>query len=1037
MISFEELEMFVEIGKNYRVICEDLCIEGKIIKLGNQSIVLEKENGTKQMISNSSIVSIDEDLSASTKSYSKRIEDFVECNNEDGGRFFDDSARQLASSKDKIKLSAFQRFFLESIDIDKCNTKYFQGKLSVSESLYKGNSHDAKNDIEKLEMILQHHEEEERCEIKLLMARIAYDSVDNSSGEFMTEDHIHSLLGRYFVSKADFYLSESKSDEAAQCYYVEALKLLSENDDGYINKALNMLSYSFFIDTGDIKSEMVSKEILDKKNVGKYFCNAKQVQNVVRDFLLTLFLLKEEKDIYYNMFLDEINKYPEFVSYIKGECAEILSKNDSEIEEEELEDLLKDTYDYCKEILQQLGDLLNNTTKELDLSDKLKSRIQDIEKVRGKKLLLAMDDDYLNAYVKKLRDLVEAIEETNVDEVVDKYCKIVEGTEDNIVDLKSAPTLRGFILFRSVNSSVHDYIKSKVNLLLKNNRPRITNITLTEKSNCFYMKDRTISVEIGIENELGNLTADGIEISVSTEEELKTKIDKRINSIEGGELASQIIKFKLTDDVIKRGKLKFKVVCVYKFRLDFENNSTSDRIEQDFQIDINNEKSFIEIENMYDKVLNGSGCAACPEMFKGRTKLINRLCNSMQLGNGMMNKNRGIVLWGQRRVGKNSVKDSFKKELESRYPGAYIHIDIGSTGVCEESFQSFLERLARCTERTLHGLAKNARKEIDSKEVDVDSERGRQLSEYIRIYDAYKLAGLEKTYRTIHTSDSCVLDFNDYLRDVIDIITDICGNNRNILLFYIDEFTYFYQWIKEGKVNGRIFMQFIKSFISDNGICAVLLAQDNMPVWKDEYSNEFNCMDFDNMITYLDYDGTKELVCEPCPIDGESRFSDDAVHYIYDITRGSAYLIDILCGRIIDYLNENHIERVSKNIVETVLKSWIDGEKTFFDLTTFESQYEDTSKVEPEATRIKESNLELLKELAVKSKGGANIDIDSIEYLQRNNVSYARYVFDLLCDRKIIENFGQFCKIAMPLFTFALLKEYDQMEEKYLNYFTD
>ena len=1037
MISFEELEMFVEIGKKYRVICEDLCIEGRIIKLGNQAIVLEKENGTKQIVSNSSSVGLDEELSVSTKSNAKRIEEFIECDNEDGGRFFDDSARQLASNKDNIELSAFQRFFLESIDIDKCNNKYFQGKLSVSESLYKGNSHDAKNDIEKLEMILQHHEEEERCEIKLLMARIAYDSVDNSSGEFMTEDLIHSLLGRYFVSKADFYLSESKSDEAAQCYYVEALKLLSENDDVYINKALNMLSYSFFIDTGDIKSEMVSKEILAKKNVGKYFCNAKQVQNVVRDFLLTLFLLKEEKDVYYNMFLDEINKYPEFVSYIKDECSEILSKNNSEIDEEELEDLLKDTYDYCKDILQQLEDLLNHTTKELDLSDKLKDRLQDIKKVRDKKLLLAIDDDYLNDYVKELRDLVEAIEETNVDEVVDKFCKIVEGTEDNIVDLKSAPTLWGFILFRYVNSSVHDYIKTKVNLLLKNNRPRITNITLTEKSNCFYIKDRTISVEIGIENEIGNLTADGIEISVSTEEELKTKIDKRINSIEGGELASQIIKFKLTDDVIKRGKLKFKVVCVYKFRLDFENNSTSDRIEQDFQIDINNEKSFVEIENMYDKVLNGSGCAACPEMFKGRTKLINRLCNSMQLGNGMMNKNRGIVLWGQRRVGKNSVKDSFKKELESRYPGAYIHIDIGSTGVCGESFENLLVNIARHTERKLRALAKDAKKIIDTEKVDVDSKRGQQLSEYIEIFDAYKSVGLEKSYRVIQTSDTCVLEFNDYLKDVIEIITDISGNNRNILLFYIDEFTYFYQWIKEGKVDGRIFMQFIKSFISDNGICAVLLAQDNMPVWKDEYSNEFNCMDFDNMITYLDFDGAKELICEPCQIDGESRFSDDAVQYIYDITKGSAYLIDILCGQIIDYLNENHVERVSKNIVEIVLMRWIDGEKTYFDLTTFESQYEDTSKVEEEAKIIKDNNLELLKELAIKSKDGANIAINSIEYLQGEDKKYARYVFELLCDRKIIEQNGSFCRIAMPLFTFALLKECGQMNKDYLDYFTD
>lgn len=1037
MITFEELEMFVEIGRNYNVICKDFSVNGNILKLGEQSIVLEKENGKKQLISNSSIISIDEDTkSSSEKKNMPKTENITTAYNNLPEDMFDNYSKTFSQSKNGIGLSPFQKYFLDSIDIDQCNRDYFDGKLAVVESHYKGKSYDAKNDIEKLELISKHYGSEERCEIMLLMARLAYDSISNSNDGCFSEDNIYSLLGRYFVHLADFFLSESKSDDAAKCYYVEALKLLPAADDKFVNRAINMLSYLFFVDSTELSNEMVSEEIEKKKNIGKYFGNAKQAQNNIREFLITLFLFKEEKDVYYNLFIDEINLYPEFKSYIKDECSVILSKNSSEIEEE-LEDLLKDTFDYCKDKLQQLEDLLINTTKELELSDKLKDRINSIKDFRNLKLLLANDDDYLSSYVGELRDLVEAIEETNVDEEVEDYCKIVEGTEDNIDDLKKAPTLWGFTLLKYVNTVLHHKIKNKVNLIFKDKRPRITNISLTEKSNCFYIKDRTISVEIGIDNEEGSLTADGIEIFVTSEDELKTKIDNRINSIEGGTLASRIVKFKLSDEVIKRGSLKFKVICVYKFRLDFENNTTSDRIEQEFWININNEKSFVEIENMYDKVLNGSGCATCPEMFKGRTKLINRLCNSMRLGNGLMNKNRGIVLWGQRRVGKNSVKDSFKKELELRYPGAYIHIDIGSTGICEESFENLLSKIARDTERKLRVLAKDAEKLLESNEVLPDSERGMQLRDYIKIYDAYKSNGLEKAYKNIQTSETYILEFNDYLKDVVEIITDISGNNRNILLFYIDEFTYFYQWIKEGKVDGRIFMQFIKSFISDNGICAVLLAQDNMPVWKDEYSNEFNCMDFDNMITYLDYDGAKELICEPCPIDGESRFSDDAIQYIYDITKGSAYLIDILCGQIIDYLNKNHVERVSKNIVEIVLMEWIDGEKDFFPLSTFESQYEDTSKVGDEAKRIRENNLTLLYELALKSKDGADIAIDTVDYLKNGKTEDAQHVFDLLEDRKIIEVVGEACKISMPLLTFSLLKEHGQMDKHCLNYFAD
>lgn len=46
----------------------------------------------------------------------------------------------------------------------------------------------------------------------------------------------------------------------------------------------------------------------------------------------------------------------------------------------------------------------------------------------------------------------------------------------------------------------------------------------------------------------------------------------------------------------------------------------------------------------------------------------------------------------------------------------------------------------------------------------------------------------------------------------------------------------------------------------------IIIAQDNIPVWKSRYENEFACMNHDNEITYLDYEGAKELICEPCQV---------------------------------------------------------------------------------------------------------------------------------------------------------------------------
>ena len=143
-------------------------------------------------------------------------------------------------------------------------------------------------------------------------------------------------------------------------------------------------------------------------------------------------------------------------------------------------------------------------------------------------------------------------------------------------------------------------------------------------------------------------------------------------------------------------------------------------------------------------------------------------------------------------------------------------------------------------------------------------------------------------------------------------------------MYYIDEFSYLYEWIETGNMDGKEFMRFWKSFIQDYGICTIIIAQDNIPVWKSRYENEFACMNDDNEITFLEFEGAKELICEPCQTGDKMLYTPEAVELIYELTLGSAYLIVIFCKYVIDYLNKNYIEKATKTIVQLVF------EKVFF-----------------------------------------------------------------------------------------------------------
>ena len=1004
----EDIKLFIEEGRSYLFGDGQTEVVGKVLKISESAVIVQKQNGMKKIISFDNIHTIDEDISIGEIQESKEAEKGNSVKNSVNDEVLKLSSNSVlditAFSGDgsEVELSPYLLSLIERIDLKKYSKQSLIEERLITTGKFSGTSEEAENSIKKLKQYLKDYDDygkkkEMSGDLYLAMARIAYDTSKRCD---IPKDYIMTLLGAALVELGDQKIIDPCKNDSARSYYIEALKILPSQEDKNHIKAANMLVYSFFKVPSDLENDIKNRQVSERENFSKYYDNLAGFQNNIREFIITTFMLYNDGSRatkVVGMIKESICRNQPLLDAVKIDLACIQNKTPEEMDTD-FSDAWKDAYDIYTEQMIKLNDSIGLCASEITLEEQLKNHIDQIKEIKSKKILFGDDDDKIGKFIEKITKLIEIRKCETVNEKINVYRDLNSGPSEEY------STEWSYSAMKEPNEKILEEIKNRVEELCNKSKPQLEISVLNSEA---MMSDGSVKIEINVKNREHCQTADAIDIDVSClDNEIKTEEVETFSSVESGEQDTYVMKFHLTENTIKQEKFKIAVKVKYKYYMNFMTSVDSEE-SAEFVIGLISEK-FKQIDNRYHKIVNGTGLKGYPEMFKGRTELINKLCASMDLGNGKMNTNRGIVLWGQRRVGKNSVKDHFKEQLKMKYPKAYIHIDIKSIGRAQGSFKNLLLLIISSTEKEI----KRHHKEL---------------------FEKYMDAGLCDLSKQIKTDDNYVVSFGEYMQELMDVIHDNSEPYTNIPLYYIDEFTYAYAWIMEGKVDGKEFMQFWKSFISDYGICAVLLAQDNMPVWKAEYPNEFNCMDFDNMISYLDRSGTEELVCEPCPINGKSRFNGESVEYIYNLTRGSAYLIDILCDQIIEYLNEiKETDYVTKYTVENVLLSWIEGDKDFFEETIFEAQYQDTSKVGEAAKNVEKANKELLSEISVETKDKEFADKATLEFFADNEPDFANEIYERLVKRKILTEDGNKCKLYMPLLKFMFLKKKGLMDKEAL-----
>jgi hypothetical protein len=372
-------------------------------------------------------------------------------------------------------------------------------------------------------------------------------------------------------------------------------------------------------------------------------------------------------------------------------------------------------------------------------------------------------------------------------------------------------------------------------------------------------------------------------------------------------------------------------------------------------------------------------------MFYGREELIQNIAQTIKKS---YTQSKSIIVFGQKRSGKSSILYHLKRSLKEEKD--LLILDLGNIGLIIDE-HSQLPFIYQILWSILIKLRDAIEDRIDEgvSPLQLSFPEGREfynqpspMMAFKEIFDRYKrLASKNEDWR----------------------------NTRIVIL--IDEFSYIYGLIISGKIP-ELFMKNWKALLQENYFNAVLAGQDVMPKFKSRFPNEFGTTQ-DERVSYLKREDAIKLIDEPIRIGGkrgESRYRERAIKRILDLSAGSPFYIQIICNRLVEYMNRKCAKYVTNSDIDKV-KNELIKDVNALSLDKFDNLINsgDTS----EDAFADEDTLKVLKSIAINSQFG---------YCHRNNITCETTVAidDILYDlvkREVIEREQEQCyQIKVGLF---------------------
>ena len=626
-----------------------------------------------------------------------------------------------------------------------------------------------------------------------------------------------------------------------------------------------------------------------------------------------------------------------------------------------------------------------NTEKAMDL----------LEKNAGG-LVFKIDQTRLHDIKKIFLSLKKSLEESSFEER-DNFLRQSSIDITNLSNgITEFPTQFSVEKILPLLDHLRDIVDEELQRLYSTATPQIS-IRLRAEDESFVPIQGRVNVKITIENAKYCSPVESLELfvekSTSNAYSSLTPSRKIQRSIHGGQIETADIELNVSETAIKARTFTLGIHGKYSSRT--VNNQTTTAVipVTHLPIRLYSKEEFKKIINPYAAWAD-SQAVKDSSMFFGRDDLIDTVVNTIS----QTTQSKGFVIYGQRRSGKSSILYHICRRLKEDPNNLVVNIhSIG--GALSEDSQRFglLEKILWNILKELKISYDNTIKKHHLAPFDIDF----------------------PNYEKFSNDPSPLMLFQETMDAFLLKIRGIPEWKNCRIIVLIDEFSYIYEWILEGKLSGSIMKNF-KSFLQKDYFKIIIAGQDIMPEFMNMFSNDFAVFQPER-VTYLLPVYARQLIEDPLRIGGprgNTRYLENSVEEILDLTACNPYYIQIFCNRLVELMNREYSIYVTRVEVEKVKEELISGQNSL-SLDKFENLYNSGDKVSGQ--RAIDDNLSVLYQIAIHSEQGP-CHVSKITYKTFKDITA---ILDDLVNRDVLtREEGDYYRIKVGLFKDWLKKNY-------------
>ncbi len=781
------------------------------------------------------------------------------------------------------EISKFTEFFL-----NRCDLRGVPSARAQEEEV-KFNSKDVQ-DLENLARQLGTRRPRERAEYYLSAAKILLTMEDSDP------DQLYKYLGRSFASSADAAVDDGKPLDAVKELYAESLVYgrYWSGSRRVEQDVLNALVRFLFSTLGEAQIPRTPEIPSVDETLETVLTNHPDPRKA---FDAIAYLVFRSPRFAARRILGRLNRK----SSLQAMAIDYLKVRGIEVDRplKRLEDFVHRWNELTRkttEEIRQISSELRFMIKTEITTASLESSIAHIKNIPPK-LFFELDQERLRQLENIFNTAYELCIQDAFEEQERLCIQIHNRCQELIDEIEAAPTKVSIEELFPVVDSLRMKISDRLKNLYEQSTPQLT--LLLAKDSYRPNHDGDLKVQIEVSNRMGRSPADALELVVAEQEDsgfTLTQQEIKLNSsLRGGDQHTLLVPLRVGKEALKSQAFSLSIYAQFRSR----SGATHQTQVSNFAIRLYSETDFEVIENLYAAYAAG-GPVTDPSMFFGRDDLIANVANSIL---SSRSQSKCVVIYGQYRTGKSSILYHLKTRLQE--DSNLLILDIGNIGkmLDPHSGQPLLYQILWAI---LQELQYTIEDQVDAGMSPLDLTFPSDLEFY---QHPTPLGMFGQIFQEFQRTSSRITKWKEIS-----------------VVLLVDEFSYLYGLIESGDLPDS-FMKNWKALLQRNFFNAVLVGQDVMPKFKQRYPNEFGTTQ-DERVTYLKREDAIRLIDEPMRLEGphgDSRYRGKAIPRILELTASSPFYIQILCDRLVDYMNGERSILVTEADVEQVKEDLIRG----------------------------------------------------------------------------------------------------------------